>query len=75
MLENFDLETSVSNIVKKQESRGTVISVIDGVALISGLKRVKSGETLEFIGPNNEVSVKGMALNLNLNSVGAVLLF
>jgi F-type H+-transporting ATPase subunit alpha len=73
MLENFDLETSVSNIVKKQESRGTVISVIDGVALISGLKRVKSGETLEFIGPNNEVSVKGMALNLNLNSVGAVL--
>jgi proton translocating ATP synthase F1 alpha subunit len=73
MLENFDLETSVSNIIKKQESRGTVISIIDGVALISGLKRVKSGETLEFIGPNNEVSVKGMALNLNLNSVGAVL--
>lgn len=73
MLEHFDLETSVSNIVKNQESRGTVISVIDGVALISGLKRVKSGETLEFIGPNHEVSVKGMALNLNLNSVGAVL--
>jgi len=70
---DFELENTISNIIKKQESRGTVISVIDGVALISGLKRVKSGETLEFIGANNEVSVRGMALNLNLNSVGAVL--
>ena len=70
---DFELETTITNIIKKQESRGTVISVIDGVALISGLKRVKSGETLEFIGSNNEVSVRGMALNLNLNSVGAVL--
>lgn len=70
---DFELENTITNIIKKQESRGTVISVIDGVALISGLKRVKSGETLEFIGANNEVSVRGMALNLNLNSVGAVL--
>lgn len=75
MLNNndFELETTIANIIKKQESRGTVISVIDGVALISGLKRVKSGETLEFMGANNEISVRGMALNLNLNSVGAVL--
>lgn len=72
-LHAFELDNTISNIIKKQESRGTVISVIDGVALISGLKRVKSGETLEFIGANNEVSVRGMALNLNLNSVGAVL--
>ncbi len=70
---DFDLDTSIANVIKKQESRGTVISVIDGVALISGLKRVKSGETLEFMGSNNEISVRGMALNLNLNSVGAVL--
>ncbi len=59
---DFELETAISNVIKRQESRGTVISVIDGVALISGLKRVKSGETLEFIGANNEISVKGMAL-------------
>src|SRR5688500_678775 len=70
---DFELELAITNVIKKQESRGTVISVIDGVALISGLKRVKSGETLEFVGANNEISVKGMALNLNLNSVGAVL--
>ncbi|MGF7232157.1 MAG: F0F1 ATP synthase subunit alpha, partial [Arachidicoccus sp.] len=72
-ISDFELDTNITNIIKKQESRGTVISVIDGVALISGLKRVKSGETLEFIGANNEISVRGMALNLNLNSVGAVL--
>ena len=68
---DFELENTIINIIKKQESRGTVISVINGVALISGLKPVKSGETLEFIGANNEVSVRRMALNLN--SVGAVL--
>jgi len=72
-INEFELDNNITNIIKKQESRGTVISVIDGVALISGLKRVKSGETLEFIGTNNEISVRGMALNLNLNSVGAVL--
>lgn len=70
---DFELEQTVASIIKKQESRGTVISIIDGVALISGLKRVKSGETLEFISSGGEVSVRGMALNLNLNSVGAVL--
>lgn len=72
-LTDFELETTVASLVKKQESRGTVISVIDGVALISGLKRVKAGETLEFVNDSGEVTVKGMALNLNLNSVGAVL--
>lgn len=38
---DFELETAISNVIKKQESRGTVISVIDGAALISGLKRVE----------------------------------
>jgi len=70
---DFELETIVAESVRKHESRGIVISVIDGVALISGLKRVKSGETLEFYTSNNELSVRGMALNLNSNSVGAVL--
>lgn len=72
-ISDYELDQTVANIVKKQESRGTVISVIDGVALISGLKRVKSGETLEFMSNSGEVSVRGMALNLNSNSVGAVL--
>lgn len=71
--QDFELENLTTSIIKKQESRGTVISVIDGVVLISGLKNVKSGETLEFMNTDRVTSVKGMALNLNLNSVGAVL--
>ena len=31
---DFELETAISNVIKRQESRGTVISVIDGVALL-----------------------------------------
>lgn len=35
---NFEVDELTANVIKKQESRGTVISVIDGVALI-GVKR------------------------------------
>ena len=55
-------------------ARGYVISVIDGVAIISGLYTVKAGEMLDFCSTNNkEVLLTGMALNLNRNTVGAVL--
>jgi proton translocating ATP synthase F1 alpha subunit len=54
-------------------SRGKVLSVVDGIAIVNGLKNVKSGETLEFFDSNNKFSVKGMALNLNVHSIGAVL--
>ena len=48
---------------------GTVTSVGDGIARIYGLDRVMYNELLEF--PN---SVFGLALNLEEESVGAVLL-
>ena len=48
---------------------GSVISVGDGIARIHGLEKVASGELLDF--PNN---IKGIALNLEEDSVGAVLL-
>ena len=47
---------------------GTVITVGDGIALIYGLDKAMLGELLEFPG-----SVFGMVMNLNENSVGAVL--
>ncbi len=47
---------------------GEVIYVGDGVSRIQGLENVLSSELLEF--PNN---VFGMAMNLEENSVGAVL--
>lgn len=48
---------------------GTVMQVGDGVARIYGLKRCMSGELLEFPG-----EAFGMALNLEEDNVGAVIL-
>ena len=48
---------------------GTVISIGDGIARVHGVNRAMAGETLEFPG-----GVFGIALNLEEDSVGAVLL-
>ncbi|MBX6318871.1 F0F1 ATP synthase subunit alpha [Pigmentiphaga sp.] len=50
-------------------TQGTVVSVTDGITRIHGLSDVMQGEMLEF--PNNTY---GMALNLERDSVGAVIL-
>ena len=50
-------------------TEGTVVSVTDGIVRIHGLADVMQGEMLEF--PNNTF---GMALNLERDSVGAVVL-
>lgn len=50
-------------------TQGTVVSVSDGICRIHGLSDVMQGEMLEF--PN---SVFGLALNLERDSVGAVIL-
>jgi len=50
-------------------TQGTVVSVTDGITRIHGLSDAMQGEMLEF--PNN---VFGLALNLERDSVGAVVL-
>ncbi|MBS4097765.1 MAG: F0F1 ATP synthase subunit alpha, partial [Sulfuricella sp.] len=50
-------------------TQGTVVSVTDGIVRIHGLADVMQGEMLEFPG-----NVFGMALNLERDSVGAVVL-
>ena len=50
-------------------NQGTVVSVTDGICRIHGLSDVMQGEMLEF--PNNTF---GLALNLERDSVGAVIL-
>ncbi|MFM9889209.1 MAG: F0F1 ATP synthase subunit alpha [Rickettsiales bacterium] len=47
---------------------GRVVSVGDGIATIYGLDNVQAGEMVEFDG-----GLKGMALNLNTDSVGVVI--
>jgi F-type H+-transporting ATPase subunit alpha len=51
------------------KTQGTVVSVTDGIVRIHGLSNVMSGEMIEF--PGNTF---GLALNLERDSVGAVIL-
>ncbi|MFW2421640.1 MAG: F0F1 ATP synthase subunit alpha [Porticoccaceae bacterium] len=50
-------------------NEGTIVSVSDGIILIHGLAEVMYGEMIEFEG-----GIYGMALNLERDSVGAVVL-
>src|SRR5690606_8595953 len=59
---SFSVEVEVAEV-------GTVISVGDGIAGIQGVERAMAGEMLDF--PNG---LFGIALNLEEDSVGAVLL-
>jgi F-type H+-transporting ATPase subunit alpha len=59
---NFAVNVDVAEV-------GTVISIGDGIARIHGVERAMAGEMLEF--PNG---LFGIALNLEEESVGAVLL-
>ncbi|HEY5506295.1 MAG TPA: F0F1 ATP synthase subunit alpha, partial [Coriobacteriia bacterium] len=74
---------SISDVLKRQLASftasldvrdvGTVIAIGDGIAHVDGLKGAMSGELLEFVGEGGH-TVMGMALNLDENEVGAVLL-
>ena len=48
---------------------GSVISIGDGIARVFGLTKVQAGEMVEF-----KSGVKGMALNLETDNVGIVIL-
>jgi len=61
-IENYEGAIDVSEV-------GSVISVGDGIARIHGLEKVMAGELIEF--PHN---VAGIAMNLEEDQVGAVLL-
>src|ERR687894_2874826 len=60
-IENFEAGVTVTEV-------GTVIKVGDGIAEIHGLEKVMAGELLDF--PHE---VRGLALNLEEDKVGAVL--
>jgi F-type H+-transporting ATPase subunit alpha len=71
--------TEISDLIKRRiekfeavseaRTEGTVVSLTDGIARIHGLADVMQGEMLEFPG-----NIFGMALNLERDSVGAVIL-
>ncbi|MCL2162990.1 MAG: F0F1 ATP synthase subunit alpha [Oscillospiraceae bacterium] len=69
----------ISSVIKQQilaysseldvSEAGSVIQVGDGIARVYGLEHAMSGELLEFTG-----GVRGIALNLDEDSIGVVLL-
>jgi F-type H+/Na+-transporting ATPase subunit alpha len=69
----------ISEVLKKQlegistdaqlEEVGTVLQVVDGIARIYGLSKVRANEMIEF-----QNGTKGIVLNLEEDNVGAVLL-
>ncbi|HOX88625.1 MAG TPA: F0F1 ATP synthase subunit alpha, partial [Burkholderiaceae bacterium] len=71
--------SEISELLKKRieglgvsadlRTQGTVVSVTDGICRVHGLSDVMQGEMLEFPG-----STFGLALNLERDSVGAVVL-
>ena len=61
-IEDYDKTVSVSNV-------GTVLTVGDGIARVYGLQQAMAGELLEF-----EDGTEGIALNLEDDNVGAVLM-
>ena len=65
------LQKEIANIncLSELEEVGQVITVGDGIAQIYGLANVKSGEVVEF-----KSGVKGLVLNLENDSVGAVIM-
>ncbi|MBL6798329.1 MAG: F0F1 ATP synthase subunit alpha, partial [Synechococcus sp. BS307-5m-G39] len=61
-IEDYDKSVSVSNV-------GSVLQVGDGIARVYGLQQVMAGELVEF-----EDGTEGIALNLEDDNVGAVLM-
>ena len=61
-IENFDMPAEA-------KTEGTIVSLTDGIARIHGLSDVMQVEMIEFPG-----NIYGMALNLERDSVGAVVL-
>ena len=65
------IKARIQNFTAATEARsvGSVVTVTDGICRIHGLQDAMQGEMLEF--PNNTY---GLALNLERDSVGAVIL-
>ena len=61
-IESYDKEVQIDNV-------GTVLQIGDGIARVYGLEQVMAGELLEF-----EDQTVGIALNLENDNVGAVLM-
>ena len=65
-IENLDVSAQAAN-------EGTIVSVADGIVRVYGLAEAQYGEMIEFSGGDGG-ALNGMALNLERDSVGCVVL-
>jgi len=68
LLQSQNINELFLQYLKNDSNIGVIKSIIDGVVIIEGLSNVKAGEMLQF---SNDI--QGMALNLNSETVSAVL--
>ena len=70
------LKSKIQNLQAQADTRnqGTVVSVTDGICRIHGLSEVMQGEMIEFPAAAGGAATYGLALNLERDSVGSVVL-
>lgn len=68
LLTSHDLNSLFIQYAENANNTGVIKSIVDGVVIVEGLANVRAGEMLQF---NN--NIQGMALNLNSETVSAVL--
>jgi F-type H+-transporting ATPase subunit alpha len=70
------LKSKIQNLEVGADTRnqGSVVTVTDGICRIHGLSEVMQGEMIEFPAGANGAATYGLALNLERDSVGAVVL-
>ncbi|HRA77513.1 MAG TPA: F0F1 ATP synthase subunit alpha, partial [Burkholderiaceae bacterium] len=62
------------NVAADTRNQGTVVTVTDGICRVHGLSDVMQGEMIEFPAAPGGAATFGLALNLERDSVGAVVL-
>lgn len=69
IFQTLEKDLGTADLTAKIERVGQVISVGDGIAVVSGLTEIAYNEMIEF-----ESGVRGVALNLDSDSVGVIIL-
>ncbi len=67
-------QISGQDLAAETQNVGQIVEVGDGIARIWGLSEAVAGELLEFPSRNGKASVIGLALNLEEETIGAVIL-
>ncbi len=74
IIEALKKQISEASVDAKAEKVGTIVESGDGVVRMTGLTEAMSSEMLEFPGPDGKEPTYGLALNLEEETVGAIVL-